>query len=376
MKNKNLFKINLIYFIAITLFVGLRIFSGLGGFNGLDSELASKIFTIIIQVGIMCLVPFTLYMIFFKKGLKKTFKFIGFKKISLKSVFIAIGIGCLAFVFNLIVSTVFNGIIGFLGYNPVTGGGTEYTSFFVFLSSLFFVAVLPGIFEEIAHRGFMLRSYIKDLGYKRALIYSSILFGLVHLNVGQVFYAIVMGFLIGSTAIVSGSIFPAMIVHFMNNAINVYLAYAMQNDLVGHGFYDGINSFLQNNSIGFTFITAFVFIAVLMSFISILILQLFKENKIKELLEVKEKVERSLGNEVFIDGIPTKEEIEQVNIVLSERLKPVLPNLSNVKSPVEIILPITEKDSYEPSIIENLFFYGSVFMGVLITIFTFIWGVL
>ena len=98
------------------------------------------------------------------------------------------------------------------------------------------MAVLPGIFEEIVHRGILLKGYTKEIGVKRALIYSSILFGLMHLNVGQVFYATIMGLLIGITVIVSGSIFPAMIVHFVNNAINIYLVYAAHNQLVGYNF--------------------------------------------------------------------------------------------------------------------------------------------
>ena len=377
MKNKNLFLLGLIYFITMVLFVGLRILSSAGIFSGMDSSLASNIFTIIIQVGIMFLLPVTLLLLFFKKGVKNTFKDLGFKKISKQSILIALGIGLLAFLLNLIVSTVFNGIIGFFGYNPSSGGeGVLYDTFFKFLKALFFVAVLPGIFEEVMHRGVLLRGYSKEIGIRRALIISSILFGLMHLNVGQVFYASVMGFLMGVVAIASGSIVPAMLVHFVNNGINVYLVYAAQNELLGANFYDNINSFLQSSNPAFTFLSSFLFLGLLTVGILVLLLKLFRENKVNELIEIKEKVEKGLDSEIFSTQ-PNLEasEIAAVNSVLVDKLKPLLPDFANINSPIEVFVPKTKEDDYKPTIKENLFLYASLFLGIIITIFTFIWGV-
>ena len=229
MKNKNLFLVSLIYFIAMVLFVSLRIASSLGAFSDLDGDIANIVFTLLIQVVVMFFVPLVLIKVIFKKGLKQTFSDLGFQKISLRTFLIAIAIGFLAFFLNMVVSTVFNGLLGFFGYNHSGGSGTSYNTFLQFLRGIFLVAVLPGIFEEFLHRGVLLKGYSKEVGFRRAIIYSSILFGLMHLNVGQVFYAIIIGGLIAITAIVSNSIYPAMIVHFMNNAINVYLVYAIQN---------------------------------------------------------------------------------------------------------------------------------------------------
>ncbi|MDD4211701.1 MAG: CPBP family intramembrane metalloprotease [Clostridia bacterium] len=377
MKSKNLFKINLIYFITMVAFVGLRILSSVGIFNGLSSSVASTIFSIVIQVGVMFILPISLMLIIFKKGVKKTFSDLGFKKISFNSILIALAIGVLAFFLNIIVSTVFNGIISFFGYNPAnSGSGATYDTFLKFLQALILVAVLPGIFEEIVHRGILLKGYTKEIGVKRALIYSSILFGLMHLNVGQVFYATIMGLLIGITVIVSGSIFPAMIVHFVNNAINIYLVYAAHNQLVGYNFYDSINSFLQGSNPAFIFIMSFVFLALLILFIVILFLQLFKESTVGKLENIKNKVEKTLDSEIFGTDQPLEvTEVAAVNTILVEKLRPLLPDFSKIKSPVDILIPESEEDKYIPSTLENMFFYASVFLGVAITIFTFIWGV-
>jgi membrane protease YdiL (CAAX protease family) len=78
--------------------------------------------------------------------------------------------------------------------------------------------------EEIAHRG-MLFNGLSSLGTKNAIIYSSILFGLMHLNISQFFYAAIIGAILAVLTIASGSIIPAMIVHFLNNFINVVISY-------------------------------------------------------------------------------------------------------------------------------------------------------
>jgi membrane protease YdiL (CAAX protease family) len=378
MKNKNLFLISFIYFITMMLFVLLRFASSAGFFDKLPDAWANVTFSVIIQVGIMFLVPITLLLLIFKKGVKNTFSSLGFKKISLNSVGIAILIGVLAFFLNLIVSTVFNGLIGFFGYNPTSSGnGATYDTFLKFLQALLLVAVLPAVFEEIMHRGVLLKGYQKEIGVKRALIYSSLLFGLMHLNVGQVFYATIMGALIGVTVIVSGSIFPAMIVHFINNAINIYLVYAAQNSLFGQNFYENINNFLQSNNPLFTFLSSFLFLGFLVLFIAMLLIKLFKENTVNKLEAIKQKVEKGLDEEVFFgEGEPLEgAEIAAVNMVLVEKLKPLLPDFSKIHSPMDIFVPSSEEDKVKPSKLDNLFYYASVFLGVLVTIFTFIWGV-
>ena len=50
---------------------------------------------------------------------------------------------------------------------------------------MFLVAVLPAIGEEFLHRGIVLQG-IKHMGFKKAIVLSSLLFGLVHFNIQQV----------------------------------------------------------------------------------------------------------------------------------------------------------------------------------------------
>ena len=86
--------------------------------------------------------------------------------------------------------------------------------------SLLLLAVLPGICEELLCRGFMLRSFQPRLGTTGSIVLVSIIFGLLHLNPYRLLPTIVIGVLLALISIWSGSIFPAMLGHFTNNALS------------------------------------------------------------------------------------------------------------------------------------------------------------
>ena len=149
-----------------------------------------------------------------------------FKKANYKTVLISIAIGLIVFILNIAVSTFLSYILSLLGYHASTSSGTAvaptWGSFFL---SLLTVAILPAICEEFTHRGLLLSGY-KKLGFKKAVILSALMFGLIHLNVNQFFYATVIGLVLAVVTLYSRSIVPAIIIHFMNNGINVYLEFA------------------------------------------------------------------------------------------------------------------------------------------------------
>lgn len=235
--NKNLFYTYLIYFIVILCFVGIRIFSSAGGFSFIKNDtLTDYVATLLIQVVIMGIVPFGLYKIITKKTIKQIFADFGFKKISFKAVLLCVGIGVCVYILNLYVASFFSNILSLFGYyqgSSSSGGSGQNVSVLSFIVSTFFVAVLPGIFEEFTHRGLLMRGVANSLGYKRAIVISSVLFGLMHMNINQCFYAIFIGLIIGFVSGSSGSIFPAMILHFMNNFLNTYMSYAINGNWVG-----------------------------------------------------------------------------------------------------------------------------------------------
>lgn len=104
-----------------------------------------------------------------------------------------------------------------------------------FLIQLNTVAILPAICEEFLHRGVLLNG-LKEIGIKKAILISSLMFGLLHFNINQFFYATILGMLMALVSVVSKSIYPAMIIHFTNNAISVYLSSAESYGWFGKTF--------------------------------------------------------------------------------------------------------------------------------------------
>jgi len=80
------------------------------------------------------------------------------------------------------------------------------------------VAVLPAICEELAFRGFIL-SGLRHLGHRwRAILISSIIFGIVHPILQQSLLAAVVGAVIGYIAVQTGSLLPGIVFHLTHNA--------------------------------------------------------------------------------------------------------------------------------------------------------------
>lgn len=78
------------------------------------------------------------------------------------------------------------------------------------------VAVIPAMTEEFLFRGVLL-GILKKYGESFSVVATSLLFGLMHHNFVQIPFAFVGGLVFGYITIYTGSIVPAMAVHFANN---------------------------------------------------------------------------------------------------------------------------------------------------------------
>lgn len=103
---------------------------------------------------------------------------------------------------------------------PQTQSGTP-TSLVLNLIS---TAVLPALLEEMVMRGYVLGA-LRPHGDKSAVILSALLFGLIHGNVLQLPFAFMLGLVLGWLVVQTGSIWPAVLLHFGNNAMSVLLDY-------------------------------------------------------------------------------------------------------------------------------------------------------
>lgn len=80
------------------------------------------------------------------------------------------------------------------------------------------MAVTPAICEEFLHRGLLLKAY-ENRGSSKAIVITALFFGLFHFDLtnllGPVFSGIILGYLVVRT----NSIYPAIVLHFINNTM-------------------------------------------------------------------------------------------------------------------------------------------------------------
>lgn len=84
---------------------------------------------------------------------------------------------------------------------------------------LFSVAVVPAVCEELLLRGAIARGLRRQLGVVGALVISSVLFGLMHVDLARLVPMIAFGLVLGLVTLTSDSCLPSMLVHLLNNGI-------------------------------------------------------------------------------------------------------------------------------------------------------------
>ena len=81
------------------------------------------------------------------------------------------------------------------------------------------IIIIPGFFEEIIFRGIFLHGFTKSYSTLRSIIYSSVLFGLIHLNPWQFVGAFLIGLISAWIFIKTKSIIISILIHMLNNGI-------------------------------------------------------------------------------------------------------------------------------------------------------------
>ena len=89
-------------------------------------------------------------------------------------------------------------------------------------------AVLPAVLEEFIIRGIVMQP-LRRFGDKFAIVASALIFGIMHGNMVQIPYTVVAGLFLGYLAIATGSLWPSIILHFINNFYSVALVAAYDN---------------------------------------------------------------------------------------------------------------------------------------------------
>ena len=84
-----------------------------------------------------------------------------------------------------------------------------------------FMAVVPALCEELFFRGYALSGLRGSIGKVGAVVVVAIAFGMTHYSAQRMVTTTALGLLLGLLVVQYQSIWPAMIAHFMHNAISV-----------------------------------------------------------------------------------------------------------------------------------------------------------
>ncbi len=345
MKNKNIFKINTIYFTAITLIAILFLLGYLGILNN------EFLTSFLIQIVVMFAIPLLLYSILMKRTCKQTLSDCGFKKVSGKIVAISILLGIVLYFVNSFVADTAYGILSLFGYENISSSQTVNLNYGLLLKELVLSCILPGICEEFLHRGIMLFSRKKHENTKYCLIISSILFGLTHLNIRQFFYASILGFLMGAVGLASNSIFPCMIIHFMNNFLNNYFVYGTYLNWPFAKFVNFVTNLFSSNV--FIYITSSTLLVCGLLWLYVYLLKKLTQERARCDIQ---KVVKTLQMEK-LTLIQAQIQFNQINALLKQN-------------------HINEPTKNKGNFVDNLFLISSFALGGLITISSFIWGII
>jgi sodium transport system permease protein len=84
---------------------------------------------------------------------------------------------------------------------------------------LLFLAVMPGVLEEIAFRGMLQHGLSSRLRPLVLCLAVGMVFGLFHVAIFRIIPTAYLGMILAATVVLTGSIYPAMLWHAVNNAL-------------------------------------------------------------------------------------------------------------------------------------------------------------
>lgn len=143
------------------------------------------------------------------------------------------------------------------------------------LLNIFVIACMPAICEEMFFRGFVFTSFRCKKSAKGAILFSAILFGFMHIDFIRIIPTSILGIILAYSVYKSGSIFVAMLIHFVNNGIAVLSAH------YPHGQLSKIYKFIEIDfkNVDWLNLVFLIFIAVILIIIGTL--SLSKKKKVE-----------------------------------------------------------------------------------------------
>ena len=191
-------------------------------FNADIDRTTEIIFEMIIYVSSF-VVAFGFIGCLFKTFFKNNSPYVAKRYLPQNPVLYIIGTIGICYLCNLIVQTLFQNFVKDYSVDPNIAIDTPLSIILYYV----YIALLPAIFEELAFRHVILTNLL-PYGKWGAIICSSLLFGIVHIDPPRIIFATVFGIMLAICREHTGSLIVPMIIHFINNAISVTVSIAGQ----------------------------------------------------------------------------------------------------------------------------------------------------
>lgn len=370
---------NIIFFVVVVLFALLRVCSHYGLFSFLG-EYGSYFMSLFVQVGIIFALPTILMKILSKSKYKEVVSFCCYKKATTKVVLLSFVLGVIVFFLNVYASNFFNNIIERFGYKHTSHTSSIDSTWWGLILNLLCTAVLPAVCEETLCRGLLLNGH-SMVGLRKSILISGVLFGLLHMNIEQFFYATLIGLFLAYLCWGCGSIWPCIIVHFMNNALSVVLNFANAQGWAAGSIFEWISNIVSAN--GFIgFLLFFFFLCLLFYllgyFSKVMFVSSFKSSFVDKEREfasfaVRESFFKYVDELKNANSVPDlKDEIE----VLENNTIEKFADTNFEKILKHAVLSESKQKTVTMNAASKVFLIGSIVLSAAITILTFVWGIL
>ncbi len=146
------------------------------------------------------------------------------KKLLVPFVLTGLGVCGLANCLASLMGNAFQTVFELFDYTYAFGSNPLPQGPFGMALSFLATAVTPALVEEFALRGAVMGA-LRKYGDGFAIVTSALLFGLMHGNLVQIPFAFVLGLFFGYAVIKTGSIWTAVIIHFLNNLFSLVYSY-------------------------------------------------------------------------------------------------------------------------------------------------------
>ena len=191
---------------------------------GLSDGLAFSISSLLVEIFLIPLVLLYIYVDGSLDRIKEMLKFDSLKRALFLILAIPIVVTIIDFLLTMIYAITWIGIFGEPSSNTDLGtnwGSSSIDIAFLFLS----VAIVTPIAEELFFRGYVLDAINRKHGDWTAIIWSAMLFGLVHVDPFTMGQAFMGGIIYGWIRMRTGSLLPSIACHMMWNMLALVVTY-------------------------------------------------------------------------------------------------------------------------------------------------------